>query len=44
MKVYYAHCMPATCFGHSHGHLQGSVLQKIDTSKYHVSFWTKPQI
>ena len=38
MNVYYTHCIPPTCFGHSCGHLQGGALQRIDTSKYYRSF------
>ena len=40
MKVFYTHRIPPTCFGHSCGHLQGGVLQRIDTStlKYYRSF------
>jgi len=38
MKVHRTHCIPPMSFGHSHGHLQGSGLQKIATSKYYASF------
>jgi hypothetical protein len=27
MEVYYTHCIPATCFGQSRGHLQRVELQ-----------------
>jgi hypothetical protein len=37
MQLYYTHCIPSKCFGHSCGHLQGGVLQGIDTSKYYKS-------
>jgi len=37
MKVYYAHRIPPTCFGHSCGHLQWGALQRIDTLKYYRS-------
>jgi len=30
MNVYYTHCIPPTCFGHSCGHLQGGALQRTD--------------
>jgi hypothetical protein len=33
MKVYYTHCLRATCFGHSYGHLQGGALQRIHTHR-----------
>jgi hypothetical protein len=39
MKLYYTHCISATCFGHSYGHLQGGALQGVHTSKYYRSFW-----
>ena len=29
VTVYYTQGMPATCFGHSYGHLQGGALQRI---------------
>jgi len=29
VTVYYIQDMPATCFGHSYGHLQGGALQRI---------------
>ena len=38
MKVHYTHCIRPMSFGRSHGHLQGSALQKIATSKYYVKF------
>jgi hypothetical protein len=36
--VYYTHCIPPTCFGHSCGHLQVGELQRKATSKYYRSF------
>ena len=30
MKVRYTHCVAATCFGRSRGHLQGGGFQRID--------------
>ena len=44
MNAYYTHCIPPTCFGHSCGHLQGSALQRTDTSQYYRSSWTYAQI
>jgi hypothetical protein len=41
MKVYYTHCIPPTCFGHSCVHLQGGALQKIYISKYYRSQWNQ---
>jgi len=32
MRVYYAHCIPPTCFGHLCGHLQEEVLHRMDIS------------
>lgn len=38
MTVYYTHCVPATCFSHSCGRLQGCPLQRTYASKYYTSF------
>jgi hypothetical protein len=40
-KVYYTHCIPSACFGHSCGHFQGAALQRIHTLKYYRSQWNQ---
>lgn len=40
LKVYGTHCVTATCFGQSFGHIQGAALQRIDKSKCYRSFET----
>jgi len=44
MIVFYKHIVAPTCFGQSCCHPQGGALQRMDTSRYYKSLWTKARM